>query len=650
MFSSKGLTAQQLQLIEQLLKESRSGKIVSMPASQTFTAMPSTSFSLPTTLANSSSVSTVVSTPRLSPTVVKKASLTTCAVTTGVGDKPVECTICNRKFKNIPALNGHMRLHGGYYKKDSDGKRIPPTSNLKQNNLKLNKIGMVTTKNGAKRKCPTLNHQDLVPEKKSSLCPINVQSSLSSLQPVTSAMFSIISANQRSPLSPNLHLNTPHFEASQPVVCPPAPQPSLAFQSLPPPDTNKLLENLEKKNFGMISMKADTFEGFKDKLKPVPHLSKGIGVKDSSPKIGNFITTFGLPPISLPTKPIPQLQLEETSLASQPQPKSLPAVIVKPEIILPSEAPAPKEESLEIKEEISFQDLNGSITFPSCFPVAVDSTATTAVMSSSVGTGNLFGATTSSSGLNQFLNSSALPCQTRNHQHQMLKVDKESDKTPKVGEAFQAELPDCKASDEKSTRADDSLDLLLWNPDTLLDDVSIDDYLMLASSCAVHLGSHNEELALELLQKYDGKLTDAVQELLASPNNDDDDGDKSQASDGDSETSEPEEEEESSSHGGSKANPWTELEVNAFYEGLVKHKKDFAKISQLIKTRSVEDCVDFYYIWKNFCRDESTSFKSIFFSQCSKVSQDPSGRELPSNNNNNNNSLQGHDPESTSLQ
>jgi hypothetical protein len=35
--------------------------------------------------------------------------------------KPVECNLCHRKFKNIPALNGHMRLHGGYFKKASTG-------------------------------------------------------------------------------------------------------------------------------------------------------------------------------------------------------------------------------------------------------------------------------------------------------------------------------------------------------------------------------------------------------------------------------------------------------------------------------------------------------------------------------------------------
>ena len=40
-----------------------------------------------------------------------------------VEQKPVECNLCHRKFKNIPALNGHMRLHGGYFKKDAETKK-----------------------------------------------------------------------------------------------------------------------------------------------------------------------------------------------------------------------------------------------------------------------------------------------------------------------------------------------------------------------------------------------------------------------------------------------------------------------------------------------------------------------------------------------
>ncbi|CAL1266686.1 unnamed protein product [Larinioides sclopetarius] len=43
--------------------------------------------------------------------------------------KPVECSLCQRKFKNIPALNGHMRLHGGYFKKENEAKK-----NEKKNN------------------------------------------------------------------------------------------------------------------------------------------------------------------------------------------------------------------------------------------------------------------------------------------------------------------------------------------------------------------------------------------------------------------------------------------------------------------------------------------------------------------------------------
>lgn len=40
-----------------------------------------------------------------------------------VEQKPVECNLCHRKFKNVPALNGHMRLHGGYFKKDAETKK-----------------------------------------------------------------------------------------------------------------------------------------------------------------------------------------------------------------------------------------------------------------------------------------------------------------------------------------------------------------------------------------------------------------------------------------------------------------------------------------------------------------------------------------------
>lgn len=57
----------------------------------------------------------------LSNTITRPQSISLNAVKTE--QKPVECNLCHRKFKNIPALNGHMRLHGGYFKKDAEAKK-----------------------------------------------------------------------------------------------------------------------------------------------------------------------------------------------------------------------------------------------------------------------------------------------------------------------------------------------------------------------------------------------------------------------------------------------------------------------------------------------------------------------------------------------
>ena len=80
---------------------------------------------------NTATTTTAASIPPLNAAVVKKNDKPTPTLP----DKPVECTICSRKFKNIPALNGHMRLHGGYYKKDADGRRLVGKSIICLKNL-----------------------------------------------------------------------------------------------------------------------------------------------------------------------------------------------------------------------------------------------------------------------------------------------------------------------------------------------------------------------------------------------------------------------------------------------------------------------------------------------------------------------------------
>ena len=64
-------------------------------------------------------------TPRMSSGSLLKSVLTKSAskdnersnsptITPADARRPVECTICGRKFKKIRALDGHMQVHGGY--------------------------------------------------------------------------------------------------------------------------------------------------------------------------------------------------------------------------------------------------------------------------------------------------------------------------------------------------------------------------------------------------------------------------------------------------------------------------------------------------------------------------------------------------------
>ena len=109
-------------------------------------------------------------------------------------------------------------------------------------------------------------------------------------------------------------------------------------------------------------------------------------------------------------------------------------------------------------------------------------------------------------------------------------------------------------------------------------------YLRIASSCLLPGGSRNEELALETLTKHGGNVHMALRALMAS----------------------------SAMQSPSQSSAWTEAEVNGFYECLLRHHKNFARISSDLGTKSAAECVEYYYLWKNVCKEEARSFKNIF--------------------------------------
>ncbi|CRL07661.1 CLUMA_CG020620, isoform A [Clunio marinus] len=111
--NNEGLTRQQLDLISQIMQQTKQAN------GQKTTVQRPRTWNMQTQLQNvsktSSSHENVKTTQAASPNSQQNGQK--------AEQKPVECNLCHRKFKNIPALNGHMRLHGGYFKKDTDTKK-----------------------------------------------------------------------------------------------------------------------------------------------------------------------------------------------------------------------------------------------------------------------------------------------------------------------------------------------------------------------------------------------------------------------------------------------------------------------------------------------------------------------------------------------
>ena len=189
----------------------------------------------------------------------------------------------------------------------------------------------------------------------------------------------------------------------------------------------------------------------------------------------------------------------------------------------------------------------------------------------------------------------------------LLKVDDSTDKTPKIGADHQAIIPSCQESLPLCQRDAGNDRMPIWDPDTAncLSDFEMSQYLLLASSVAVGGGSHNEEIALEILQKHHGQVQPALQELLSSFDVTQQEEDAMSILSSDSD-------EPSFMDTSTPKSCWQSLEVDLFYEGMVRYHKDFTKISNHVGSKSVKECVEFYYLWKNMCVEESQSFKSLF--------------------------------------
>lgn len=49
---------------------------------------------------------------------------------------------------------------------------------------------------------------------------------------------------------------------------------------------------------------------------------------------------------------------------------------------------------------------------------------------------------------------------------------------------------------------------------------------------------------------------------------------------------------------------WSTEEIECYQQALLKHNKDFYGVAGDVGSKSVKQCVEFYYVWKKVCPDE----------------------------------------------
>ncbi|XP_075530351.1 uncharacterized protein LOC142563654 isoform X1 [Dermacentor variabilis] len=153
-----------------------------------------------------------------------------------------------------------------------------------------------------------------------------------------------------------------------------------------------------------------------------------------------------------------------------------------------------------------------------------------------------------------------------------------------VGPQFQARLPPLDA--EEALKSQHHADLV-WDPrigDHLADD-EVENYLELACCAAIPGGGRNREYAFHILALCQGNLQEATLRLM---------------------------EREPRLPGGHplltyrypECHRWSREEMERFQDGLATFDKDFLHVATKVGTKNVQQCVEFYYVWKKVAPEE----------------------------------------------
>ncbi|XP_068991553.1 zinc finger protein 541 isoform X6 [Neodiprion pinetum] len=161
-----------------------------------------------------------------------------------------------------------------------------------------------------------------------------------------------------------------------------------------------------------------------------------------------------------------------------------------------------------------------------------------------------------------------------------------------IGTRYQATIPPVRCDGERG-RGGPEVDHLLWDPgiNNSLTDTEIEMYLQFACCAAVPGGGRNKEYALHLLHMCKGNIHEAMLKLMRP-------------------TPSLPMGHPLLSYEYHESDRWTAHEMDLFYQSLSKRNKDFRGIARDVGSKSVKQCVQFYYLWKKLCPDEYKKMRS----------------------------------------
>ncbi|XP_056318748.1 uncharacterized protein si:dkey-19b23.10 [Danio aesculapii] len=155
--------------------------------------------------------------------------------------------------------------------------------------------------------------------------------------------------------------------------------------------------------------------------------------------------------------------------------------------------------------------------------------------------------------------------------------DEDSQRCINIGPEYQAELPDLVAESEHSMHSEEPVrEELLWKPWVELEEHDIllqhvENLLDLSASSVLPGGGANLELALHSLSCCQGDILAALEMLLFT-------------------NSPP-----SENYHYSGKDIWTPSEQKMFHKAFAIYGKDFSFIHKMVRTKSVSQCIEFYY-------------------------------------------------------